>query len=557
MKRQGFVLASTLRWEGGLVEGWSRTEPVDVQDSVVDSPAGCACVVGPIWYRRSFAAAALKKMLADLNGGFPIDERELRGNFALFVRSRENTFLINDPLGLVKIYASADGRFRSTSWLAVRAYSKTSDIDEVAAIEYVLLGASHSHRSPATGISRLDLGRGVDLGGPRIFKRFEKGVATGGVRYGTFNDAIEAFATHIRDVSGEISQAFPDRVTCALSGGFDSRLIVAGLMASDTRPHLFVYGDPSSTDVRIASHIASSQGLALDVIDKDALERSRHEPEITDVVANSLFFDGLPNDGILDCGVDRETRLRQCANGAIAHNGGGGEILRNFFHLSEGRYTAIDVIRAFYRGFETSVFRRIRGLRDYQDSLAVSIDNAISAAGLRSPPRAGYYSREQIELVYPLFRCHNWMGVNNAVAIRYGYFTTPLVDLTLVRDSCLLPLAWKNAGRFEASLIAALHSGLASGPSAYGFAFNKGPGLRAHLSEWATLRRPTFARPWISAAGRKLRGGRVPRRLVERWRSILPGEWRLDDTLDLERLPDRSSFSRALAVEVVARELGP
>jgi asparagine synthase (glutamine-hydrolysing) len=556
MSAQGFMLAATLRWNQGVIEGWTREGSGDGDNAILDSPSGRACAIGPMWYRTEFGRAACEQILADHAAGSAIDEHELRGSFALFVQSNQGALLVNDPLGLVKIHSSADGRFRSTSWLATRAYGRSADIDEAAAIEYVLLGATHSERSVAAGVSHLALGEGFDLSGRRRFPRFSRGVGEGGERFADFDDAVAAFAAHFRNVSADIARAFPDRVNCALSGGFDSRLIVAGLLASGTRPHLFVYGSPGTSDVRIASEVATSQRLALDVIDKDVLERARREPDLADIVANTLFFDGLPNDGVLDSGVDRDTRLRQCADGAIALNGGGGEILRNFFHLPDRSFTSLDVVRAFYRGFDAGVFRRRSGLNDYQESLAASIDASISAAGLPSANRSGRYSREQIELVYPLFRCHHWMGLNNSVAVRYGQVATPLVDLTLVRDACLLPLRWKNAGRFEARLIAALHPSIASAPSAYGFSFDKGPGFRGHANEWATLCRPVSARPMISAARRALRDARVPRTLVDRWRSMLPGEWRLDGVLDLERLPDRSSFSRALGVEVVSRELG-
>jgi asparagine synthase (glutamine-hydrolysing) len=556
MAAQGFTPSKSLAWGKGLVETWTRDASTDAGGFIVDSAEGRACVVGPMWYRSVYGQAALHRALADCAVGSSIDERSLRGSFAMFVESRQGACLFNDPLGLVKIHTSADGRFRSTSWLATRAYAQAREIDEAAALEYVLLGAVHSDRSVAKGVSHLALGRGFDLAAGGTYRRFAEGVGEGGRRFSRLDDAVDAFAAHLREASDEIAAAFPQRVTCALSGGFDSRLIVAGLLARGVRPRLFVYGSPGSADVRIASDVARSENLAIDVIDKGALASERHAPELTDVVANALFFDGLPNDGILDAGVDRDTRLRQCAGGAIALNGGGGEILRNFFHLPDGRFTARDVVLAFYRCFDSSVFRRASGLRAYEESLAASIDATVSAAGSTSHGKGGRYSREQVELVYPLFRCHHWMGANNSVAIRYGHFATPLVDLTLVRDACLLPLAWKNAGRFEARLITALHPRIAGGPSAYGFRFDQGPGVRARVNEWATLCRPVFARPWIGAAGRALRGGRVSRGLVERWRALLPGEWGLDECLNLERLPDEASFSRALAVEIVSREIG-
>src|SRR5699024_3065769 len=110
-------------------------------------------------------------------------------------------------------------------------------------------------------------------------------------------------------------------------------LIVAGLMACGEQPALFVYGSGSCRDVAVARAVARHAGLSLDVIDKAAMDCGRPGPDMACLVANALFFDGLPNDGIHDAGSDRLTRLQQTADGRIALNGGGGEIFRNYFHL--------------------------------------------------------------------------------------------------------------------------------------------------------------------------------------------------------------------------------
>jgi hypothetical protein len=43
--------------------------------------------------------------------------------------------------------------------------------------------------------------------------------------------------------------------------------------------------------------------------------------------------------------------------------------------------------------------------------------------------------------------------------------------------------------------------------------------------------------------------------MIAHSRALLPGEWRLDPLLDLDRLPDNAAFGRALAIEVVWRGL--
>lgn len=560
-EQQGFAASFRHGWDAGFVQLWANAERGGAVEAL-QTERGVACSVGPLWYRGAFGTEALQRILSDAAAAGDdddpgIDEGELRGNFALFVETARGRWLLNDALGFARIYLSADRRFFGTSWLAARAYASATELDEAAAVEYVLLGASHSERTPALGVTRLPLGFRLDLNARREESRFPEGlVPVPAPRYASFEDALDRIGAQLDTSFGEITAAFPGRTSAALSGGFDSRLIVAALLAKGERPRLFVYGPDRSDDVRIAHEIARGENIPLRWVDKAAISATLPECGVEDLARNALFFDGLPNDGIDDRGADRLTRLEQNAEGFIALNGGGGEIFRNFFHLPDRAYRPIDLVRAFYRGFDPAVFRSAGGLRAYERRLARSIARA---AGLPEAGDPGQepMTRERVELAYPFFRCHHWMGLNNSVSIRYGHFSTPLVDLELVRLAAALPMAWKNAGAFESRLIARRHAGVARHASSYGFAFVDGPDARARFSEWLTGARPVGLRPRIAAMGRWLRKDRVSLHKVATWRAKLPGEWRLDSMLDLDRLSADGAFERALSVEIVARELRP
>lgn len=550
-ERQGFFRARRIEWDGGSVVAWGCPEQRQVEDGVVETASGTACCVGPLWYRGHFGRQALAALLDEVHATGRLDEGALRGNFALFLHAGGHAWLLNDALGLVRIHASADRCFFSTSWLAACAYLPRVDMDAGAAIEYVLLGASHACHSVARGIDRLPLGCVQDLRRRRAWQRFPDGFGSPDRGFTSLDAAVEAIAEHLHAVSGEVAAAFPGRVHAALSGGFDSRLIVAGLLAAGVQPHLFVYGDADSPDVAIARAVAAATGLELDATDKGAMDRDLPAPDLETLEQSALFFDGLPNDGIHDPGADRRTRLQQTAGGRIALNGGGGEVFRNFFHLPDRAFSARDMVRAFYRGFGRSVFREPGGLANYEARLAASMRSVMGMSPAGSEP----LSRAQVELLYPLFRCHHWMGVNNSLAVRHGYYATPLVDLTSVRLALRVPLRWKNAGVLESRLVTALHPAIAAQPSAYGFRLDAGPGWRARLAEWAACARPVRLRPLINATRRRLRHVRVAPALLHRYRALLPGEWRMDPLLDLAQLADDHALGRALAIEVVWRRL--
>lgn len=552
MERQGFYPVSRFDWAAGALNTWGHPSQRDVENCEVRSSFGVACCVGPLWYRGHFGSAALDLLLVDLTATGHIDEMALRGNFALFLRTKDHCLLLNDVLGFVRVYASPDGLFYSTSWLATCAYAGRVRLDEVAAAEYVLLGASYSDRTVVRGVTALPLSHAFDLTRGRLLARLHKNIWEEAQAPATFDAVTEQICAHLRKVCDETATAFPGRVRAALSGGFDSRLIVAGLLACDSPPELFVYGTSKSDDVSIACAVAENVGLSIRVIDKGELNRRKPPPDIERLVHNGLFFDGLPNDGIYDAGADAQTRLEQNAGGCISLNGGGGEIFRNFFHLPDRPMAIADIVQTFYRGFDPKVFRHPGGLTSWQDHLVSSIGASL---GLNSEDSRRTLRREQAELIYPLFRCHHWMSVNNSVNTRYGYYATPLVDLSTVRLAWQLPMAWKNAGRLQSQLVAKLHHGIANQSSAYGFRFSDGPDWRARLGEWATCMRPVSARPLINVAGRRLRGLRVTSDMIAHCRSMLRGEWQLDHVLDLERVPGNIAFARALAVEVAWREL--
>jgi asparagine synthase (glutamine-hydrolysing) len=493
----------------------------------------------------------LAALLDEVSATGRLEEKALRGNFALFLDVGEHTWLLNDALGLVRIHATGDGCFFSTSWLAACAYLRSVELDPASAIEYVLTGAAHSPHSVARDVNLLPLGHAFDLRGRCVWQRQPGGFDSRDAEFSSLDQAVDAIVRHLRAISTEVAVAFPGRINAALSGGFDSRLIVAGLLAAGVQPHLFVYGHAGCADVTIARDVAAAVGMAIDAIDKSVANRSFPMTDIESLEQSALFFDGLPNDGIDDPGADRRTRLQQTAGGCIALNGGGGEIYRNFFHLPDRDFTARDIVKAFYRGFSRGTFRQPNGLASYEARLAASIRDTVGMF----PGGNQRLSRKQVELLYPLFRCHYWMGVNNSVAVRHGYYATPLVDLASVCLALRVPLRWKNAGALQSRLVAALHPAIAAQPTAYGFRLDVGPGRQARLAERAACARPVWLRPLINATRRRLQHVRVAPALLQRYRTLLPGEWHMDPLLDLTQLTDNGALGRALAIEVVWRRI--
>src|SRR3546814_8230025 len=94
----------------------------------------------------------------------------------------------------------------------------------------------------------------------------------------------------ISDWSSDVCSS--DLIDSALSGGYDSRLLLALARDAKLAPRLHVYGRPGDSDVVCAQAIARAEGLALHHVDKSTVpqpEPARY-PDI--VHANYLAFDG-------------------------------------------------------------------------------------------------------------------------------------------------------------------------------------------------------------------------------------------------------------------------
>lgn len=493
-RRQGFLHAQQLEWGSGAAWWYPTPGTARGTGALWQQGGRFAACVGSFHWKGLTGEAALRRLMAcgTLPTQLPLDEWS--GGYALLMGSPDGVWLFSDALGLQKLYACSGSGWLSTSLMVCRATLRNPGADRLRAQEYVLTGASHSTRTPVLGLEildpatalRLDVERSVGLHPPQRL--------LGPPAAATFDGAVQALSGALADEFGQIATAFGSNIGMALSGGFDSRLLLAGLRHAGVTPHLFVYGRRHDPDVTVAEAMARRLGLSIESVNKAPL--SDRLPPLTagQLKANYAFFDGLPVDGVFDRGADQETRLKQVEGGRLNLNGGGGEIFRNFFYLPDRPYSAADVVGAFYSGWLDEVFAstddRDRFFEAFQDQVLVALGREAGTPAERRRP----LPRAEVELVYALVRLRYWMGLNNSLAVRRGPFQTPLVTPTLVKLAAGLPMAYKEYGRLEAAVISRLDPEVASGPSAYGFDFSRGPDWRHRLSTDMTLHRPIWLR---------------------------------------------------------------
>ena len=165
----------------------------------------------------------------------------------------------------------------------------------------------------------------------------------------------------------------------------------------------------------------------------------------------------LPNYGeLFENGMNAAARDARHAGGALSVSGGCGEIYRNFFFLPDRPASARTVASTFFARFApgdaTDAFDRPPSSGAIEDKIL----DALGRPGDRSRLPRGL-----IEQVYPRIRCRSAFGREISLEGRHAAYLMPFLDHQVVAEAMRLPIRLKNAGRFEAQLLAAIDPSLA------------------------------------------------------------------------------------------------
>jgi asparagine synthase (glutamine-hydrolysing) len=427
------------------------------------------------------------------------DWSRLGGQFVALVRRAGRNLLFTDYFAAFQLFHDHDMRFFSTSLLAAASALPRLSFDAQGVYEFAF---NVVPVGDDTVFAELKM-----LGPDKLAELRPDGVALHAVakplpeaREMPLEARIEAHRDRLMAVVGDHVGQFGDTLYCPLSGGLDSRLVLAALRAAGSTPRVYVYGDAGSADVRIAREVAAALGFDIEWLDKEAWRELTPDAFPEQVERNFQAYDALPNYGeLFENGANAAAREARHRGGALSASGGCGEIYRNFFFLADRRFSAASVARAFYAryaaGDVTDAFDEADFLRGIEDKILA----ALGRAGDRSP-----LPRPLVEQVYPRIRCRAVFGREISLEARCGAYLMPFLDHRVVAEAMTLPLGLKNGGRFEAMLLQAIDPELARRPSAHGHDFAGPPGRRQLWSEWATRMRPVALRQRSYAIRRRL-----------------------------------------------------
>lgn len=510
------------------------------QVHAVDS-ANFAFATGTLVYKGKAGRDALAQIWAD-NAAGRLERDRLRGAYALGLCVDDRLRLAIDALGTFKAYHDPDWTTASSAFLAVLGgREERPRPDRQGIYEYVFQGATYGGRTLVEGIRLIDHRQAVELADKAVVAPQPDNPAAPAEDL-SFAAHLERNVAALREWFGEFVSCFGDRIDTALSGGYDSRLILAVLRDRGAHPRLHVYGSPGDEDVQLARRIAEGEHLDLIHVDKTHA-KSPSADAMPGIVARNLdLLDAYPVDGIFDNGTDIATRVERAAGDALALNGGGGEIFRNFFYLPDRALSLSEFIWTFYSQFDpksaTDAFRE----DDYMNGLAAAVQHALGSKEQR-------LSRRDVERLYPAFRCRYWTGRNTSVNNRFGWALTPFIERATVASAIDVPIAFKNHGRFEAALINAFSPSLARYPSAYGHDFAGDVPLKRRFKDQLTLMRPPLLRRYAFRIKARMQPAALDHG-NRSWQAVIdPSFPQMREFFRIGQVRDRGQFLRICTLE--------
>ncbi len=412
-----------------------------------------------------------------------------RGTFWLCLEAPDGTtYHLVDPCGIMRVYLSPKGLFGSYMAALKSIGAKLGSCSPEGVVEFLnygRFGANYTHHPEVVSLRGTDVAAVDEQGHLSLLDR---GLEDPVIHPG--EDTLTVFRDLATALKGQ-------RVSVDLTGGMDSRLIVALLHAEGLQFETGLSGAAHYTEFAQAQAVADRL--------KRVLNRFGHPLETLD---SDLRRAAFRNEGLLDVvGSHRPTLMQEAraAHGVEVVVGGmGGEMINDFTFFQ-------DPLGVFRKQAKMECFLDLRLLPVTLPAQLLSLAYREAQMGLRERmlSRLQSYRRESATSTYlHVFYAHRMnasAGAAFTANLKAGIaHLAPLMDYELYAGTYQMPLSERFASRHHRRLIAERTPEIAGLPSS--------TGMRASAGWVGELE--DVARFGLRFAGRALR--KVDQRLMGR-----------------------------------------
>lgn len=490
MERAGFEKLEPIAVKGGRLLCF---KDLDRGGYFVSKREGSSCFgFGTFFYKGYFGRAALDQWHDDLLCDQQ-DPHSCSGHYSIVHMQGDQVSFHRDQHGVTKHYMDDQTGVISNSFLLTLASVARPEINVDSCYQYAWQGSLFGSTTFAREVTALPTDRQAHFDGERFaftgreltaIPNYEKNNRP------SLDECAREQVERLRKVMENYAPTISGRVRSALSGGFDSRLLLALLLEYECDPELYVYGADRDDDVVIAKLVADRMGLQLDHVDKSKVAPPEDPLSIKERFHRDfIVFDGWKNSGNVAFGSDYHDRIGRIAQGRFLMNGSVGEIYRNFFYLPPYATNLRKNIWSFYSRFHPDWCTEAFSVSRYE---TVFMDQMRTELG---DPNAFSLSRSEVDSLYPLFRGRFWSARDTALNLRFGGTLYPFLEPDVISEALAIPTRYKNHGLIQARMIELINPKLADISSSYGFAF-KGfqPNFKLKVKSATSIYRPARLR---------------------------------------------------------------
>jgi hypothetical protein len=519
---------------------------------------------GTFIYNRKTGQQALKALFDDFHEDG--DSPGALGQYCAIVYKNGRLNLFSDYTGLYHVYRDKTHSIISSSFLAVLKSLDKKNISSQGLYEYMINGACFGDATMIDEIGLLN-SKKIWRWSPEILAFPRHPQVRSQQTAVTFKETVDGLAAGLADYFRIIGENFGTDICSALSGGVHTRLMLGLMRQAGIRPdYLYVYGSENNITgrdanvIQIVKAMARSEGLSVDYIDREKFPGCPEDEYLEQLRRYYYLGDGISlESGAFDNGADIYHRLARTKKGRLQLNGGGGEVLRNYWKLPNHAFSIKEFFKARYDRADFSIFTNCFNADVYFSVLSEKVKLSLGVMRDR-------LSRIEIELLQPEFDNKYWMGGNNSINNTLAYSLTPFGEPWFQYRCCGIPYKYKNYFHLESALMKHIDAPLARYPTSHGIdLYNDHLETTARLKYLLTLNTPL----WLKTYMRKhfwhqkteilrLRGNysALPFYLTPSYRSVIfpAGNLEVSRYVNIDRIIEPELLSRALTAELVVTD---
>ena len=266
----------------------------------IQTDCGDYCISsGSFFYRGAHGITALRQFLVDFDPDHYRPNGFL-GIFTLIIKKNGRLFVLTDPLGGSRVFHNIDHSLWSSSFLALAENISGLTIDGQGVYEYAFQEASYGATTPVNEIRMADSLKYFELTKDGT-REYSKNIPISFEQSNTsYEDLIEEHSNLLQNQMQSVVSSYGPKIATALSGGYDSRLMLSLARNTGVIPKVYVYGADNSPDVTVAKSVGEGEGIAIDHINKATHPKPSVDNYGSIVKDNFYALDGFPNEGIFD-----------------------------------------------------------------------------------------------------------------------------------------------------------------------------------------------------------------------------------------------------------------